>query len=96
MLPRLRQCAVSWLEEVQLKEWQRTSSWSLGSAHTHSRVYLSVRSQISFGGMPVSAKPSSGGPQNFIGCMEGIHYNGDNITSLARRRRVDMSSFVRV
>lgn len=54
-----------------------------------------VYSQITFGGMPVSAKPSSGGRENYIGCMEAIHYNGDNITNLARRRKVDTSSFVR-
>ncbi len=58
-------------------------------------LYLGVYSQITFGGMPVSAKPSSGGRENYIGCMEAIHYNGDNITNLARRRKVDTSSFVR-
>lgn len=58
-------------------------------------LYLGVYSQITFGGMPVSAKPSSGGRENYIGCMEAIHYNGDNITNLVRRRKVDTSSFVR-
>ncbi|KAA8587589.1 hypothetical protein FQN60_016451 [Etheostoma spectabile] len=48
---------------------------------------------ISFGGLPVSAKPSSGGKDNFVGCMEGITYNGDNITNLVRRKKVDTSSF---
>ena len=51
--------------------------------------------QISFGGLPASNKPSSGGRDNFVGCMEGIVYNGDNITSLIRRKKVDTSSFVR-
>lgn len=51
--------------------------------------------QISFGGMPVSAKPSSGGRENFVGCMEGITYNGDNITNLVKRKKIDTSSFVR-
>lgn len=50
--------------------------------------------QISFGGLPVSVKPSSGGRENFVGCMEGITYNGDNITNLVRRKKVDTSSFV--
>lgn len=51
--------------------------------------------QISFGGVAASAKPSSGGRENFVGCMEGIIYNGDNITNLVRRKKVDTSSFVR-
>ena len=51
--------------------------------------------QISFGGLPASNKPSSGGRDNFVGCMEGIIYNGENITSLIRRKKVDTSSFVR-
>lgn len=51
--------------------------------------------QISFGGMPLSLKPSSGGRDNFVGCMEGITYNNDNITNMVRRKKVDTSSFVR-
>lgn len=58
-------------------------------------VHSTVCSQISFGGLPVSAKPSSGGRENFVGCMEGITYNRDNITNLVRRKKVDTSSFVR-
>lgn len=50
--------------------------------------------QISFGGLPVSAKPNTGGRENFVGCMEGITYNGENITNLVRRKKVDTSSFV--
>lgn len=30
-----------------------------------------------------------------MGCMEGITYNGENITNLVRKRKVDTSSFVR-
>lgn len=30
-----------------------------------------------------------------MGCMEGITYNGENITNLVRRKKVDTSSFVR-
>ncbi|XP_059358616.1 contactin-associated protein-like 2 [Carassius carassius] len=55
--------------------------------------HLDLDYAITFGGMPVSAKPSSGGRENYIGCMEAIHYNGDNITNLVRRRKVDTSSF---
>uniref|UniRef100_A0AAQ5YB58 Contactin associated protein like 2b n=1 Tax=Amphiprion ocellaris TaxID=80972 RepID=A0AAQ5YB58_AMPOC len=48
---------------------------------------LDLDYEISFGGLPVSAKPSLGGKENFVGCMEGITYNGDNITSLVRRKK---------
>lgn len=50
--------------------------------------------QLSFGGMPYSGKPHGGGRKNFKGCMESINYNGDNITDLARRKKLDTSSFV--
>uniref|UniRef100_A0A8C4D8I6 Contactin associated protein like 2b n=2 Tax=Moronidae TaxID=42148 RepID=A0A8C4D8I6_DICLA len=55
--------------------------------------HLDLDYEISFGGLPVSVKPSSGGRENFVGCMEGITYNGDNITNLVRRKKVDTSSF---
>ncbi|XP_034410981.1 contactin-associated protein-like 2b isoform X3 [Cyclopterus lumpus] len=55
--------------------------------------HLDLDYEISFGGLPESAKPSSGGRGNFVGCMEGITYNGDNITNLVRRKKVDTSSF---
>ncbi|XP_068197780.1 contactin-associated protein-like 2b [Antennarius striatus] len=55
--------------------------------------HLDLDYEISFGGLPQSVKPSSGGRENFVGCMEGITYNGDNITNLVRRKRVDTSSF---
>lgn len=58
-------------------------------------VHTVLCPQISFGGLPVSAKPNSGGRDNFVGCMEGITYNGENITNLVRRKKVDTSSFVR-
>uniref|UniRef100_A0A3Q1BXR7 Contactin associated protein like 2b n=1 Tax=Amphiprion ocellaris TaxID=80972 RepID=A0A3Q1BXR7_AMPOC len=54
---------------------------------------LDLDYEISFGGLPVSAKPSLGGKENFVGCMEGITYNGDNITSLVRRKKVDTTTF---
>uniref|UniRef100_A0A3Q1FVV0 Laminin G domain-containing protein n=1 Tax=Acanthochromis polyacanthus TaxID=80966 RepID=A0A3Q1FVV0_9TELE len=56
---------------------------------------LDLDYEISFGGLPVSTKPSLGGKENFVGCMEGITYNGDNITNLVRRKKVDTSTFVR-
>uniref|UniRef100_A0A665V546 Contactin-associated protein-like 2 n=1 Tax=Echeneis naucrates TaxID=173247 RepID=A0A665V546_ECHNA len=55
--------------------------------------HLDLDYEISFGGLAVSAKLSSGGRENFVGCMEGITYNGDNITNLVRRKKVDTSSF---
>ncbi|XP_076018406.1 contactin-associated protein-like 2b [Genypterus blacodes] len=55
--------------------------------------HLDLDFEISFGGLPISAKPNSGGRDNFVGCMEGITYNGDNITSLVRRKKIDTSSF---
>uniref|UniRef100_A0A8C5H465 Contactin-associated protein-like 2 n=1 Tax=Gouania willdenowi TaxID=441366 RepID=A0A8C5H465_GOUWI len=55
--------------------------------------HLDLDYEISFGGVPVSAKPSSGGKENFVGCMERITYNGDNITNLVRRKKVDTTSF---
>uniref|UniRef100_A0A668A7A0 Contactin associated protein 2 n=1 Tax=Myripristis murdjan TaxID=586833 RepID=A0A668A7A0_9TELE len=55
--------------------------------------HLDLDYEISFGGLPVSAKSSSGNRENFVGCMEGITYNGDNITNLVRRKKVDVSSF---
>ncbi|XP_072219814.1 contactin-associated protein-like 2b [Leuresthes tenuis] len=55
--------------------------------------HLDLDYEIGFGGLPISAKQSSGGKENFVGCMEGIFYNGENITSLVRRKKVDTSSF---
>ncbi|XP_056599327.1 contactin-associated protein-like 2b [Triplophysa dalaica] len=55
--------------------------------------HLDLDYEITFGGMPLSAKPSSGGRENYFGCMGAIHYSGDNITNLARRRKVDTTSF---
>uniref|UniRef100_A0A3Q3XHF7 Uncharacterized protein n=1 Tax=Mola mola TaxID=94237 RepID=A0A3Q3XHF7_MOLML len=55
--------------------------------------HLDLDYEISFGGLPLSVKPSSGGRENFVGCMEGITYNGDNITNLVHRKKVDISNF---
>ncbi|XP_068605403.1 contactin-associated protein-like 2 [Brachionichthys hirsutus] len=55
--------------------------------------HLDLDYEISFGGLPQSVKSSSGVRENFVGCMEGITYNGENITNLVRRKKVDTSSF---
>ncbi|XP_007542552.1 contactin-associated protein-like 2, partial [Poecilia formosa] len=52
-----------------------------------------VFSKLTFGGLSESARMSLGGKENFAGCLEGITYNGDNITSLVRRKKVDTSNF---
>uniref|UniRef100_A0A3Q2DGF4 Contactin associated protein 2b n=1 Tax=Cyprinodon variegatus TaxID=28743 RepID=A0A3Q2DGF4_CYPVA len=57
--------------------------------------HLDLDYELSIGGLSESAKAAVGGKQNFVGCMEGITYNQENITSLVRRRKVDTSSFVR-
>ncbi|XP_054888935.1 contactin-associated protein-like 2b isoform X1 [Poeciliopsis prolifica] len=55
--------------------------------------HLDLDYELTFGGLSESARMSLGGKDNFAGCMEGITYNGDNITSLVRRKKVDTSSF---
>ncbi|XP_038134759.1 contactin-associated protein-like 2 [Cyprinodon tularosa] len=55
--------------------------------------HLDLDYELSIGGLSESAKAAVGGKQNFVGCMEGITYNQENITSLVRRRKVDTSSF---
>lgn len=61
-----------------------------------SKINCPLCLQLTFGGLSESAKMGLGGKENFVGCMERIIYNGDNITSLVRRKKVDTSSFVRV
>ncbi|XP_062843349.1 contactin-associated protein-like 2b [Trichomycterus rosablanca] len=83
---------------VRVERYRRSVNFTLDEHTQRFRTngefdHLDLDYEISFGGMPVSTKPSSGGPQNFVGCMENIYYNGDNITSLSRRKRVDTSSF---
>ncbi|XP_043989360.1 LOW QUALITY PROTEIN: contactin-associated protein-like 2b [Gambusia affinis] len=55
--------------------------------------HLDLDYELTFGGLSESVRMSLGGKENFAGCMEGITYNGDNITSLVRRKKVDISSF---
>ncbi|XP_039380015.1 contactin-associated protein-like 2 [Mauremys reevesii] len=54
--------------------------------------YLDLDYEITFGGMPFSGKPSSNSGKNFKGCMESINYNGNNITDLAKRRKLEPSN----
>lgn len=56
---------------------------------------LSFCLKITFGGIPFSGKPSSSSRKNFKGCMESINYNGNNITDLARRKKLEPSNVVR-
>uniref|UniRef100_A0A8C5MB40 Contactin associated protein 2 n=1 Tax=Leptobrachium leishanense TaxID=445787 RepID=A0A8C5MB40_9ANUR len=51
--------------------------------------HLDLDFELTFGGMPFSGKPSSSGGKYFKGCMESINYNGNNITDLARRKKMD-------
>ncbi|XP_077125246.1 contactin-associated protein-like 2 [Ranitomeya variabilis] len=52
-------------------------------------VKLDLDFELTFGGMPLSGKPSSSGRRNFKGCMESIKYNSLNITDLARRKKMN-------
>uniref|UniRef100_A0A8C2Y7M1 Contactin associated protein 2 n=1 Tax=Coturnix japonica TaxID=93934 RepID=A0A8C2Y7M1_COTJA len=54
--------------------------------------YLDLDYEITFGGMPFSGKPSSSSRKNFKGCMESINYNGNNITDLAKRKKLEPSN----
>ncbi|KAJ8406915.1 hypothetical protein AAFF_G00291910 [Aldrovandia affinis] len=83
---------------VVIERYRRNVNFTLDRHTQHFRTngefdHLDLDYELSFGGMPFSGKPSSGGRKNFIGCMESIHYNGDNITNLVRRRKLDTSSF---
>ncbi|XP_061652281.1 contactin-associated protein-like 2b isoform X2 [Phyllopteryx taeniolatus] len=83
---------------VVIERYRRNVNFTLDHHVHHFRTngefaHLDLDYEISFGGLPLSAKSSSGGRENFVGCMEGITYNGDNITHLVRRGKVDISSF---
>ncbi|KAJ8336730.1 hypothetical protein SKAU_G00379500 [Synaphobranchus kaupii] len=83
---------------VVIERYRRNVNFTLDRHTQHFRTngefdHLDLDYELSFGGMPFSGKPSSGSRKNFIGCMESIHYNGDNITDLVRRRKLDTSSF---
>ncbi|XP_026537710.1 contactin-associated protein-like 2 [Notechis scutatus] len=54
--------------------------------------HLDLDYEITFGGMPFSGKPSSNSRKNFKGCMESIIYNTNNITDMARRKKLEPST----
>uniref|UniRef100_A0A6Q2ZC74 Contactin associated protein 2 n=1 Tax=Esox lucius TaxID=8010 RepID=A0A6Q2ZC74_ESOLU len=83
---------------VVIERYRRNVNFSLDTHTQHFRTngefdHLDLDYELSFGGMPYSGKPVGGGRKNFRGCMESINYNGDNITDLARRKKLDTSSF---
>ncbi|CAL8320654.1 unnamed protein product [Boreogadus saida] len=83
---------------VVIERFRRNVNFTLDTHTQHFRTngefdHLDLDYELSFGGMPYSGKPSGGGKKNFKGCMESINYNGDNITDLARRKKIDTSSF---
>ncbi|XP_047006175.1 contactin-associated protein-like 2 [Ictalurus punctatus] len=83
---------------VVIERHRRNVNFTLDQHTQHFRTngefdHLDLDYELSFGGMPYSGKLISGGRRNFKGCMESINYNGENITDLARRKKVDTSSF---
>uniref|UniRef100_A0A3Q3GC94 Contactin associated protein 2 n=1 Tax=Kryptolebias marmoratus TaxID=37003 RepID=A0A3Q3GC94_KRYMA len=83
---------------VMIERYRRNVNFTLDGHTQHFRTngefdHLDLDYELSFGGMPYSGKPVGGGRKNFKGCMESINYNGDNITDLARRKKLDTSSF---
>ncbi|KAL1006600.1 hypothetical protein UPYG_G00074300 [Umbra pygmaea] len=83
---------------VVIERYRRNVNFTLDTHTQHFRTngefdHLDLDYELSFGGMPYSGKPVGGGRRNFRGCMESINYNGDNITDLARRKKLDTSSF---
>uniref|UniRef100_A0A8C2J0V7 Contactin associated protein 2 n=1 Tax=Cyprinus carpio TaxID=7962 RepID=A0A8C2J0V7_CYPCA len=83
---------------VVIERYRRNVNFTLDQHTQHFRTngefdHLDLDYELTFGGMPYSGKPVSGGRRNFKGCMESINYNGENITDLARRKKLDSSSF---
>uniref|UniRef100_A0A8C2AYR5 Contactin associated protein 2 n=1 Tax=Cyprinus carpio TaxID=7962 RepID=A0A8C2AYR5_CYPCA len=83
---------------VVIERYRRNVNFTLDQHTQHFRTngefdHLDLDYELTFGGMPYSGKPVSGGRRNFKGCMESINYNGENITDLARRKKLDTSSF---
>uniref|UniRef100_A0A670Y614 Uncharacterized protein n=1 Tax=Pseudonaja textilis TaxID=8673 RepID=A0A670Y614_PSETE len=58
--------------------------------------HLDLDYEITFGGMPFSGKPSSNSRKNFKGCMESIIYNTNNITDMARRKKLEPSTGIAI
>ncbi|MBN3281095.1 CNTP2 protein, partial [Polyodon spathula] len=82
---------------VTIERYGRNINLTLDRHVQHFRTngdfdHLDLDYEISFGGMPFSGKPSSSSRKNFKGCMESINYNGNNITDLARRKKLDTTS----
>ncbi|NP_001268920.1 contactin-associated protein-like 2a precursor [Danio rerio] len=83
---------------VVIERYRRNVNFTLDQHTQHFRTngefdHLDLDYELTFGGMPYSGKPVIGGRRNFKGCMESINYNGENITDLARRKKLDTSSF---
>ncbi|XP_051969281.1 contactin-associated protein-like 2a isoform X2 [Xyrauchen texanus] len=83
---------------VVIERYRRNVNFTLDQHTQHFRTngefdHLDLDYELTFGGMPYSGKPITGGRRNFKGCMESINYNGENITDLARRKKLDTSSF---
>ncbi|XP_013878670.1 contactin-associated protein-like 5 [Austrofundulus limnaeus] len=53
---------------------------------------LEVDYELSFGGIPLPGKPGTFLRKNFLGCMENLYYNGNNIIDLAKRRKPQIHS----
>ncbi|MBN3305013.1 CNTP2 protein, partial [Amia calva] len=82
---------------VVIERYGRNINLTLDRHMQHFRTngefdHLDLDYELSFGGMPFSGKPSSSSRKNFKGCMESINYNGNNITDLARRKKLDTSN----
>nr|KAF6418842.1 hypothetical protein HJG63_008846 [Rousettus aegyptiacus] len=82
---------------VVIERQGRSINLTLDRSMQHFRTngefdYLDLDYEITFGGIPFSGKPSSSSRKNFKGCMESINYNGNNITDLARRKKLEPSN----
>uniref|UniRef100_A0AAZ3PJ86 Contactin associated protein 2 n=1 Tax=Oncorhynchus tshawytscha TaxID=74940 RepID=A0AAZ3PJ86_ONCTS len=72
---------------VMIERYRRNVNFTLD---THTQHF---RTNGEFDHLDLDYEPMGGGMKNFRGCMESINYNGDNITDLARRKKLDTSSF---
>ncbi|MGH0154724.1 UNVERIFIED_CONTAM: hypothetical protein FKN15_027855 [Acipenser sinensis] len=57
---------------------------------------LDIDYELSFGGIPLPGKPGTFLRKNFHGCIENLYYNGVNIINLAKRRKPQIYTVVRV
>uniref|UniRef100_A0A671W9S1 Contactin associated protein 2 n=1 Tax=Sparus aurata TaxID=8175 RepID=A0A671W9S1_SPAAU len=72
---------------VVIERYRRNVNFTLDRHTQH------FRTNGEFDHLDLDYEPVGGGRKNFKGCMESINYNGDNITDLARRKKLDTSSF---